>query len=74
MCEAIKGRMEEGRLEGVREGRREGHREGRSKCRLEKAQTAARNMYLRGMSCEEAAAICEEDPQLVKTWYAQWEN
>ena len=86
MCEAIKGMIEDGRVEGRREGhregrreghregRREGHREGRSKGRLEKAQTAARNMYLRGMPYEDAAAICEEDKELVQSWYAQWEN
>lgn len=84
MCEAIRGMIEDGRIEGIREGRQEGRqegrregrqkgrREGRHKGRLEKAQIAARNMYLRGMSCEDAASICEEDSELVKTWYEQW--
>ncbi len=58
MCEAIKGMIEDGRVEGRREGR----------------QIAARNMYLRGMPYEDAAAICEEEPELVKSWYVQWEK
>lgn len=62
MCEAIKGMIEDGRVEGHRKGRQE------------KAQTAVRNMYLRGMSCKDAADICEEDISLVKSWYAQWEQ
>lgn len=30
------------------------------------------NLYLRGMSYEDAAAICEEDIEQVKAWYVQW--
>ncbi len=70
MCEAIRGMIEDGRVEGLAEGRREG----RSKGRLEKARTVAYNMYLRGMTCEDAAAICEEDAALIKSWFAQWER
>lgn len=74
MCEAIRGMIEDGRIEGIREGIREGHQEGRNRGRLEKAQTAARNLYLLGMSCEDTAAICEEDQELVKSWYTQWKS
>lgn len=56
MCEAIKGMIEDGRLEG----------------RIEKSRIAARNMFLRGMSPEDAAAICEEDPALVREWFQSW--
>lgn len=58
MCEAIRGMIEDGRLEGRREGRK----------------IIARNLYLRGMSCEDTAAICEEDIEQVKSWYEQWEK
>lgn len=62
MCQAIEEMIEDGRRDGIRSGN------------LTKAQTAARNMYLRGMSAEDAAAICEEDISLVKGWFQKWEK
>ena len=52
MCEAIRGMIEDGRIEGRLEGKIEGKYEGA----LEKTRTVARNMYLRGMSAEDAVA------------------
>lgn len=56
MCDAIRGMIEDGRMEG----------------RLEAKQTVARNMYLRGMKEEDAAGLCEEDIEVVKSWFQEW--
>ena len=59
-CEAIRGMIEDGRLEGRREGE------------LKAKQIVARNMYLRGMSEEDTAGLCEEDIELVRQWFRKW--
>lgn len=68
MCEAIRGMIEDGRLEGRREGKLEGRREGELKAK----QIVARNMYLRGMSEEDTSGLCEEDIELVRQWFHKW--
>ena len=68
MCEAIRGMIEDGRLEGRREGKLEGRREGELKAK----QIVARNMYLRGMSEEDTSGLCEEDIELVRQWFHNW--
>ena len=68
MCEAIRGMIEDGRLEGRREGKLEGRREGELKAK----QIVVRNMYLRGMSEEDTAGLCEEDIELVRQWFRKW--
>lgn len=70
MCEAIKGMIEDGRLEGLKDGLQNGLKEGQ----LKKSRIAARNMFLRGMSPEDAAAICEEDTELVRQWFQSWKK
>ncbi|WP_320929945.1 hypothetical protein [Hungatella sp.] len=60
MCEAIRGMIEDGRLEGRHEGE------------LKAKQIVARNMYLRGMSEEDTAGLCEEDIELVRQWFRKW--
>ena len=60
MCEAIRGMIEDGRLEGRREGE------------LKAKQIVARNMYLRGMSEEDTSGLCEEDKELVRQWFHKW--
>ena len=39
-----------------------------------KAKTIARNMYLRNMTPEDTAAICEESPEQVLSWFAEWDG
>lgn len=68
MCRAIKEMIADGKMEGRVEGRVEGSLEGSR----HKAQIVAKNMFLRGMSAEDAAAICEEDLELVRGWYRRW--
>ena len=63
---AITGSRDLERLEGKIEGKYEGA--------LEKTRTVARNMYLRGMSAEDAAAICEMDTAQIEVWYREWGN
>ncbi len=60
MCEAIRGMIEDGRLEGRCEGE------------LKAKQIVARNMYLRGMSEEDTSGLCEEDIELVRQWFHKW--
>ncbi len=61
-----------GRSEGILVGRNEGILEGRSEGARSKAEIVARNMFLRGISAEDAAAICEEDIEQVRSWYRSW--
>lgn len=64
MCEAIRGMIEDGRIEGRAEGRAEGE--------FKKTERVARNMYSRGMSAEDTAAICEVELSQVKEWFERW--
>lgn len=66
MCEAIRGMIEDGRIEGLKEGLEEGL--------MAKSKTVAKNMFLRGMSAEDAAAICDEDLAVIRSWYDQWKK
>lgn len=70
MCEAIRGMIEDGRIEGRREGKSEGRLEGE----LEAKQIVARNMYLRGMTLEDAAGLCEVELEVVRGWFQEWSN
>lgn len=80
MCEAIRGMIEDGRnegmlagrKEGIRLGKQEGIRLGKRQGEREKVRKVARNMYLRGMSAEDAASICEVSPEEVKLWFEEW--
>ncbi len=72
MCEAIRGMIEDGKLAGRQEGLSLGMREGKQQGELEKAKTVARNMYRRGMSAEDAAAICEIEQRQVLEWFEEW--
>jgi len=76
MCEGLKGLIEDGRLEGladgIRQGLADGRRQGLADGSVSKARTVARNMFLRGMSAEDTAAICEEDLELIRAWFREW--
>ncbi len=58
MCEAIRGMIEDGRLEG----------------KLEAEQIVAKNMYLRGMTEEDVAGFCDEEIELVRGWLGEWKK
>lgn len=64
MCRAIKEMLADERLEGVVEGTQKGARS--------KAEIVAKNMFLRGMSEEDTAAICEEDVEQIRKWFLAW--
>lgn len=64
MCEGIRALIEDGIQRGKIDGIRQG---GRSK-----AETVAHNMFLRGMTAEDTAAICEEDIELIRSWFDGW--
>lgn len=56
MCKAIQDIREEGRTEGMRT----------------KEKVMAQNMFVRGMSIEDIAVICEEDTVQVAEWFDAW--
>lgn len=62
--------IEDGRIAGRREGRQEGLQEGA----MSKAETVAHNAFLRGMSKEDVAELCEIDVELVEAWYEKWKG
>lgn len=53
-----------------------GIQKGFSKGRLEGAksmkETVARNMFIRNMTEEDTAAVCEESLEQVQAWFAKW--
>lgn len=51
---------EASREEGLREGLRQGHRE------------VSRNLFAKGFGIEDTAAICQEESDLVASWYKEW--
>jgi len=56
MCEAIRGMIEDGRMEG----------------RKEKAYQTAKNMYARGFSAQDTSALLEESLETVEEWFKSW--
>ena len=82
MCEAIRGMIEDGKQEGILLGKQEGISLGKQQGLLigkqegamEKTQQVAYNMYRRGMSAEDAAAICEMELSQVLEWFNRWKS
>lgn len=74
MCEAIRGMIKQGREEGIKEGIKKGIKEGVARGQKKKAYAAAKNMFIRGFSAEEAAGLLEESPDTVKDWYKEWDK
>lgn len=72
MCRALTELIHNGRMQGLKEGLKEGLQEGLQKGALEKSKKIAHNMFLRNMSAEDAAALCSEDLELVRSWYQEW--
>lgn len=64
MCRALTELIQDGRMQGLQEGLQKGA--------LEKSKKIAHNMFLRNMSAEDAAALCSEDLELVRSWYQEW--
>lgn len=61
---------------GIQKGIEQGIQKGFSKGRLEGAksmkETVARNMFIRNMTEEDTAAVCEESLEQVQAWFAKW--
>lgn len=62
MCLAIQEMIEDGKREGMQQGL------------ADKSETVAKNMFSRGMTVEDAAAICEESLEQVQIWYDAWKK
>ena len=39
---------------------------------ISQTRKVAHNMYLRGMSAEDAAAICEMPLEQIESWFREW--
>ena len=63
---------EEGVAEGKRRGERMGERRGIKKGFRQKEYKTAQNLYRRGFSPKEAAAILERDEETIAAWYKKW--
>lgn len=72
MCEAWDGAMmmyrDEGVRDGIKIGRKQGFQYGRKNSKLQ----IAKNMYLRGYSPEDAAAVLDETTETVQKWFQKW--
>lgn len=68
MCVLIDEFENRGRQKGIEEGIQKGIQEGSNA----KTQLIAHNMFLRGMSEEDTAAICEESSEQIRSWFAEW--
>ena len=53
---------------GEEKGKAEGIAEGKAEVR----KNVARNMFLRGMSQEDVASLCGENPEKVRGWFEEW--
>ena len=68
----LKNLYEEGVAEGKRRGERMGERRGIKKGFRQKEYKTAQNLYRRGFSPKEAAAILERDEETIAAWYKKW--
>ena len=78
MCEAIRGMIEDGRMEGLSEGLSEGIKTGEAMGIIRgdenRSVITAKNMYDRGFSAEDAAGMIGIDCSRVQEWYRKWGN
>lgn len=65
MCRALTELIKDGELRGLQKGEQKGA--------LQKSRTVAHNMFLRGIPAEDAAALCSEELELIKSWYHEWQ-
>ena len=68
----LKNLYEEGVAEGKRKGERMGERRGIKKGFRQKEYKTAQNLYRRGFSPKEAAAILVRDEETIAAWYKKW--
>ncbi len=79
MCEAIRGMIEDGRMEGLSEGLSEGIKRVRPWVSFRgdenRSVITAKNMYDRGFSAEDASRNDRNRLQpCVQEWYRKWGN
>lgn len=72
MCVLIDEFENIGRQKGIEEGIQKGIQKGIEEGSNAKTRTIAHNMFLRGMSVEDTAGICEEQEEQVRTWFSEW--
>ena len=76
MCEGMRQLLEdslnEGIEKGMKQGMERGMRQGLKQGEVSQTRKVAHNMYLRGMSAEDAAAICEMSLEQIESWFREW--
>ncbi|GEM_PF-2369954 len=68
MCEGMRQLLEDSLNEGIEKGMKQGLKQGEAS----QPRKVAHNMYLRGMSAEDAAAICEMPLEQIESWFREW--
>ena len=63
---------ERGVQKGIQKGLQEGIQTGLQTGADLKAKTVAQNMFKRGMSQEDTAALCGESLQKIQDWFEEW--
>ena len=74
MCEAIRGMIEDGKMEGLSEGIEKGEALGMIRGDEKRSVIVAQNMYNRGFTAEEAAGMIGIDCSRVQEWYQNWQT
>lgn len=74
MCIIAEELENRGIKKGLEKGMKKGRREGMAAGSRTKAETVARNMFLRDMPAEDTAAICEESLEQILAWYEAWSS
>lgn len=72
MCEGMRQLLEDSLNEGIEKGMERGMRKGLQQGEFSQTRKVAHNMYKRGMSAEDAAAICEMPLEEIESWFCEW--
>ena len=72
MCEGMRQLLEDSLNEGIEKGMERGMRKGLQQGEFSQTRKVAHNMYKRGMSAEDAAAICEMPLEEIESWFREW--
>lgn len=72
MCEGMRQLLEDSLNEGIEKGMERGMRKGLQQGEFSQTRKVAHNMYKRGMSAEDAAAICELPLEEIESWFREW--
>ncbi len=72
MCEGMRQLLEDSLNEGIVKGMEQGMEKGIQEGEFSKTRRVAHNMFKRGMSAADAAAICEMPLDQIESWFKEW--